>query len=375
MPWKEVSLMSQRKELVMLSNQPGINKSELCRRYGISRKTGHKWVQRYHAQGEAGLQDQPRTPHHTPDKTAEDLEQLIVALRDQCGWGGRKLHRRLCDLGYREVPHPSTITSILKRHGRIFPLAADGRHVWQRFEHAVPNQLWQMDFKGHFAMQDGRCHPLTVLDDHSRFALSVQACANEQGQTVRAILTQVFQRYGLPERMTMDNGPPWGSDRVHVHTPLTVWLLRLGIGVSHSRPYHPQTQGKDERFHRPLNQELLCRHTFQHLAHCQAHFDRWRYRYNFERPHEALQMNVPASRYRPSPRSLPAPLPPIEYAANSVVRKVQEKGHIHFQGRVFSISKAFKGYPVALQPMPIEGMFAVYFCTHKVTEIDIRTSV
>lgn len=372
MPWKEVSLMSQRKEFVMLFNQPGINKSALCNRFSISRKTGQKWVQRYAAQGDAGLIDHSRKPHRSPGKTDHTMEQHILALRDQTGWGGRKLHRRLRDLGHDNVPQPSSISSILKRHGRITQGASSAHPAWQRFEHEAPNQLWQMDFKGHFALQQGRCHPLTVLDDHSRFSLCLQACGNEQGTTVQAQLTTTFQDYGLPERMTMDNGAPWGSDLTHGYTPLTVWLIRLGVRVSHSRPYHPQTQGKDERFHRTLKDELLVRHTFHNLLDCQDHFDRWRHRYNLERPHEALNMAVPVSRYRPSPRSYPDTLPPIEYAPNGEIRKVQHKGIIFFRGNQFKISSAFRGYPVSLQPTQTDGVFRVYFCHHKITQIDIR---
>src|SRR5262249_9640533 len=159
----------------------------------------------------------------------------------------------------------------------------------------------------------GRCHPLTVLDDHSRFALGLEACANEQGVTVQERLTTIFRRYGLPRRMTMDNGSPWGNDSTHPHTPLTVSLMRLGIGVGHSRPYHPQTQGKDERFHRTLKVEVLHGRTFRDLPHCQAAFDEWRTVYNVQRPHEALAMATPGSRYAISARPFPASLPAVEY--------------------------------------------------------------
>lgn len=375
MPWKEVSRMSLRKEFIMLFNQAGVNKSALCRHFGISRKTGQKWLQRYEKEGDKGLTDRSRRPHHSPNKTDHGIEQNILALRDQTGWGGRKLHRRLHDLGYDNIPQPSSISSILKRNGRIAPESSNKHHAWKRFEHEAPNQLWQMDFKGHFAMQQGRCHALTVLDDHSRVSLCLQACENEQGNTVKTQLTRTFQRYGLPERMTMDNGSPWGSDQQHRYTPLTVWLIRLGIRVSHSRPYHPQTQGKDERFHRTLKDELLARHTFMDLKDCQYHFDRWRNRYNLERPHEALDLEVPMSRYQLSPRRFPNTLPPIEYAPSSAVRKVQHKGVIHFKGKIFKISKAFKGYPVSLQPTQSDERFVVYFCHHKIMEIDLQVSL
>ena len=221
-------------------------------------------------------------------------------------------------------------------------------------------------------MARGRCHPLTVLDDHSRFAVGLEACANERGETVQARLTAVFRRYGLPERMLMDNGAPWGSDRAHPHTPLTAWLIRLGIQISHGRPYHPQTQGKEERFHRTLVAEVLRYQVFRDLVHCQAHLDQWRDVYNLQRPHQALQMAVPASRYQPSPRSFPDVLPPIEYGPDDIVRKVQAEGLISYQGRAFRLSKAFRALPVALRPTSEDGILDVFYCHQKVARIDLH---
>ena len=185
-----------------------------------------------------------------------------------------------------------------------------------------------MDFKGHFPLlAGGRCHPLTLLDDHSRFCLGLEACTNERYRTVQAHLTQLFTRYGLPRTILADNGPPWGAGTTPpVHTALTSWLLRLGVRVIHGRPYHPQTQGKEERFHRTLQAEVLRDRTFLDLATCQAHFTHWRTVYNCERPHEALGDQPPVSRYQPSPRPFPAELPPIEYAPGTTVRQVQDKG-------------------------------------------------
>src|SRR6266542_1835993 len=197
-----------------------------------------------------------------------------------------------------------------------------------------------MDFKGHFATHAARCHPLTVLDDHSRFALGLLACPDQKTHTVQHRLSDIFRRYGLPERMTMDNGSPWGSN-ADGFTPLTAWLIRLGIRVSHSRPYHPQTQGKDERFHRTLKLEVLRRYSFPDLNHAQSRFDIWRGTYNLERPHESLTMQVPASRYRPSPRCFPEALPSIEYDSKDLVRKVQNGGEIWFRGHPYKIGNAF----------------------------------
>ena len=302
MPWQEVSIMALRQELVTMVQHRTVNVSEVCRRFRVSRKTGYKWLARFAAEGTAGLANRSRRPRGSPRRTPVEMEAAVVAVRDtHPAWGGRKLHRRLCDLGYRDVPAPSTLTAILHRHGRIHPAESPKHTAFTRFEHAAPNQLWQMDFKGHVALDRGRCHPLTVLDDHSRFNILLRACANEQGETVQAALTEAFRRYGLPERMTMDHGSPWGADPAHPLTLVTVWLIRLGIGVSHSRPYHPQTQGKDERFHRTLAVECLRPHPVRDPAHCQRRFDGFRHSYNFERPHEALGLAVPASRYQPSP--------------------------------------------------------------------------
>ena len=203
MPWQEVSTMSLRKEFVTLASAQGANRAELCRRFEISRKTGYKWLKRTGDGG--GLADATRRPAHSPGRSAPELEQAIVALRDtHPAWGARKLRRRLQDLGYEELPAASTVHAILRRAGRIGQEHSQGHRPWQRFEHEQPNALWQMDFKGHFALQTGeRCHPLTVLDDHSRFALCLQACENEQGQTVQAGLNRTFQRYGLPARIAV----------------------------------------------------------------------------------------------------------------------------------------------------------------------------
>lgn len=374
MPWKESSRMSLRTEFVLLAQKPDANLSLLAKRFGISRKTAYKWLKRFQAGDPDALADRSRKPHASPARTAQEREQQILQLRAlHPAWGGRKLRARLHALGHADVPAASTITAILRRHGCLGGPNAGLPRDWQRFEHAAANDLWQMDFKGHFGLTDGtRCHPLTVLDDHSRYVLGLMACPDEQTATVRTALTTLFGRYGLPRRMLMDNGPPWGDPTDRCYTPLTVWLLRLGVRVSHGRPYHPQTQGKDERFHRTLGAELLSRRTFSNLADCQGPFDAWRQVYNHERPHEALQLAVPASRYRPSPRPLPAPLPPIEYPAGAVVRKVQQGGRFSYRGRDYRVSQAFHGYPIALQPGAKDGQLGVWFCDHRVAVLDLR---
>ena len=372
MVWQEVSAVSLREEFVLLASAEGANVRELCRRYRVSPQTGYKWLHRSWSDPSARLVDASRRPHHSPAKTPAAMEKAVLKVRTaHPAWGGRKIRARLLHLGLDQVQQPCTITAILHRHGLIGPAESATRPHWQRFEHAAPNELWQMDFKGHFALLQGRCHPLTVLDDHSRFAVGLEACGDERGTTVQERLTAIFRRYGLPERMVMDNGAPWGSDAAHPHTPLTVWLMRQGIRVSHGRPYHPQTQGKDERFHRTLRAELLQGKWFVDLTHCQPAFDRWRHVYNFERPHQAIGLATPASRYASSPRGFLETLPPIEYGDGDLVLTVGAEGWVRFEGHKFRISMAFRGYPVAFRPTATDGVWDVWFTTHHIAQVDL----
>jgi len=372
MPWQERCTMSLRQEFLFLANQPGSNFSQLCQRFGISRKTGYKWRQRHRQDSNDALVDRSRRPRRSPRRSEPELERQALMIRDETGWGARKIKWSLETAGQGPVAK-STVHSILCRHGRVPASPEQVTSSYQRFEQERPNQLWQMDFKGHFQLGNReRCHPLTVLDDRSRYSLCLQACRNEQTVTVKERLTATFRRYGLPERMLMDNGSPWGSDREHQHTLLTVWLLRLGIAVSHSRPYHPQTQGKDERFHRTLKVELLAHRSFGDFECMQSSFDKWRHRYNHQRPHEALGMAVPATCYQVSNRSFPEQLPALEYGTIDQVRKVQTDGKISFRHREFQVGKAFRGNPVALRPTTEDGIYDVHFASHKIKTIDLN---
>jgi len=309
--------MSLRQEFVLLAQQEGSNRRELCRRFGISPQTAYKWLARYAVEGEAGLADRSRRPATYPEQTCAELEQRVVDLRrEHPAWGGRKIRRRLQDLGYRDVPASSTITDILHRHDLITPQASAQARAWERFEHAEPNYLWQMDFKGWFALRDGtQCSPLTVLDDHSRFNLLLAACTDTRTPVVQNHLCEAFRRYGLPLRINADNGAPWGSPAQPGQlTKLEMWLIRLGVRLSHSRPAHPQTNGKDERFHRSFKAEVLAGRYFATSRQAQHAFDHWRDVYNPQRPHEALALATPVTRYKPSPRPYPDRLPPIEYS-------------------------------------------------------------
>ena len=372
MPWKEVSIMSQRLEFVTLAAAENANIRHLCRCFDISSATAYKWLRRFQASGASGLEDRSRRPHQSPSRSPAEMEEAIIKLRGQHpAWGGRKLETRLLALGHAGVPSPSTITAILRRHQLLDPKESVKHQAFQRFERAAANELWQMDFKGEFKLPQGRCYPLTILDDHSRFAVALKACARNTKDITQTAMIQVFRCYGLPDWITCDNGSPWGSGGRSYYTALGVWLLRLGIGISHSRPHHPQTQGKDERFHRTLEAEVLRYQQGASLAQWQRHFDQWRVVYNTERPHEALSMAVPAARYQPSNRRYPEQLPAIEYGPADIVRKVRHYGHIKYEGCEYHVGSAFYGLHVALRQTTTDGLFDVYFCQHKIGALDL----
>jgi len=376
MPWVEVSTVDQRREFVALASLEGANRRELCRRFGISAQTGYKWLSRANEEA-ADLRDRSRRPHVSPSRSSSSVEALVLAVRDaHPAWGARKIERCLVRDGH-EPPALSTIHEILKRHGRVVPPAGKPGQPWQRFEKEAPNVMWQMDFKGHMPLgRGGDCHPLTVIDDHSRYAVCLEACANEQANTVQNAMTQAFERYGLPEFILADNGSPWGDGPYRGWTGLGVWLLKLGIGLHHGRPYHPQTHGKNERFNRTLKAEVFAMKRFQDLEEVQRALDEWRIVYNLERPHEALGQDTPSTRYRPSPRPMPKTPPAVEYDEGEIVRRVDTSTpHIAFKSRYWRVPGAFRGERVAIRPTVKDGLFAVCFGAHKIAEIDLNKPV
>ena len=361
--------VEEKKEFVELASKQGVNRRELCRRFGISPSTGYQLMGRYEREGDAGLAERSRRPQHSPRRTEAMVEAKILELRDEAHWGARKIADVLSRELEREVKR-STVHAILRRNGRIDPGEADKHTAWTRFEHEQPNDLWQMDFMGPITTARGQYDPLTIIDDHSRFNVCLRACMNQRTETVQTVLTDVFRRYGLPWRMTMDNGSPWGDDGLVLLTKLTAWLIRLGVGVSHSRPYHPQTQGKDERLHRTIRQELTNHVSCSDGEHLQSAFDVFQHRYNYRRPHESLDMQRPADRYRPSSRSMPKILLPIEYGPGALTRQVDAHGKIRFRGHRLRVGKGCSGMIVGLRPS-VEEQVEVYFCHQQIALIDM----
>lgn len=374
MAWKAPGLMSVRETFCQAALCEGANVRALCREYQISPKTAYKWLRRYQADGSLGLQDCSRRPLHSPRRTSEAMEAVVLAARDaHPTWGGRKLRAYLLAQGHSEVPAASTLTALLHRYDRIPPRVRRSLPPSGRFEHPQPNALWQMDFKGYFALRSGGvCHPLTILDDHSRFLLGLWACPNERTETVKSRLEATFRQYGLPERILCDHGAPWGDSPDTRYTRLGVWLLQLGVKVSHGRPAHPQTQGKDERLHRTLNEELLSRRPFADLEECQARFEPWRQSYNEVRPHEACQDRPPSCRYQTSERPFPETLPPVTYAPGETVRKVDPCGVLSFQNHRFRIGRGFAGQSVALRGTEGTTGYIVHFGVHPIAALDLE---
>ena len=373
MPFTGVSAMDRKKEFVRLALADDVNRRELCRRFGVSATLGYRLLARYLAEGEDGLQERSRRPLSSPGVTSSDMEAAVLQVRAaHPAWGGRKIAAVLKRQGL-QPPAPSTVTQILRRHGVELGAFGGGAAAFIRFEHPRPNDLWQMDFKGHVALRSGRLHPLTVLDDHSRFCLVLAACADQRTGTVKDRLTDAFHRYGLPWRMTMDNGSPWGNGPEDPYTPLGVWLMEQDIRIGHSRPYHPQTQGKDERFHRTLKAEALAGPPFEDIGHAGQALDRWRSVYNLERPHQAIGMLTPVQRYAQSPRPYRETLQPFDYAPDDHLRRVQQLGRFSFKNQAFKVPKAFAGKTIALRPTQIDGHYLLVFRTTLISSIDLAS--
>jgi transposase InsO family protein len=372
MPFEDRRVMSQKLEFVRLASVKGANVSALCRRFGIGRTCAHKLLVRYRLEGAAGLAQRSRRPRSSPSISTPEVEAAVLSIRaTNPTWGGRKI-ARVVARAEQGCPAPSTVTAILRRNGVELGAKGGGARPFMRFEHEAPNDLWQMDFKGHVAMRAGRLHPLTVLDDHSRFSVLLGACANQMAETVQSCLVTAFRRYGLPFRIAVDNGSPWGGSGGGNFTVLTVWLIESGVAVSHSRPYHPQTLGKDERFHRSLKAEALQGPPFADLAQAQAAFDNWRQVYNAERPHDALGGAVPLDRYRISPRQYREMVEPFDYAPDDLIRRVQQTGVVSVLGRAIKLGKAFARKVVAFRPTETDGVFDAFFRHQKIETIDLN---
>ena len=368
MPWECKTMQEIRTEFVSRAIMGDTSISSLCREYGISRTTAYKWMARC-KNGES-MSDKSHEPFSKPFKTPLAMEEIILNARgEHPTWGARKLKRFLQDKGYDKLPAVSTISDILSRNGCIAPEESQIHTPYKRFEKEAPNRMWQMDFKGHFSMLDNqRCHPLTILDDHSRFSICVDAKSDEKWHTTKPSIEKAFQEYGLPDSILCDNGNPWGDNRGG-YTAFDLWMMQLNILPIHGRPLHPQTQGKEERFHRTLKADLLVRVPMRNLAHAQKEFDAYRNCYNNERPHEALNLDVPARHYRASKRKYISETHEPEYDGGRQLRKVNYKGYLSIHQHRYYLSEVFIDKYLEIKPIS-DHILVLYYGNFQIAEID-----
>jgi putative transposase len=365
MPWRQTSPMDQKMQFIADYLRQTLSIIELCELYGVSRKTGYKWIERYLKHGPLGLEERSRQPHASPHQTPRHVVEAFIELRrHHPAWGAKKL---LAILQKRHpswpLPARSTVCDILRRNGLV-PKTRHRRHIGHpgkpTSQILAPNDVWSADFKGHFKTGDGLyCYPLTVADGYSRFLLGCQALSSTRVQEAKPVFTRLFKEFGLPKRIRTDNGVPFATTTLARLSQLSAWWVRLGILPAFIEPGKPQQNGRHERMHRTLKAETTrppaaTRRTQQHK------FDRFRQEFNFERPHEALDMQTPASRYEVSPREMPTKLPPLEYPDRFEVRYVSANGGIRWHHQWVNVSHVCVGAYVGLEEID-DGIWNVYF--------------
>jgi len=373
--WKETGVQEERLRLCLEFEARELSRAAICRRYGVSGKTGYKWFAAYKRLGVAGLADRSRAPHNQPHAVdAETVGAILGARAQHPSWGERKLKAWLeREQSGRKWPCASSIGAVLKRYGLTSPP--------QRRRRASPsqqplaeardaNEIWAIDFKGWFRTGDGRrCDPLTLSDVHTRYLLRCQGVDETGAAFVRPLLEAAFREYGLPARIRSDNGPPFASTGVGGLSRLSVWWLRLGIALERIEPGHPEQNGRHERMHRTLKQETA-QPPQRTLRAQQRAFDRFRLEYNEERPHEALEMATPGSLYAPSARPFPGRLPEMEYPAGFAMRIVERHGDVHWRYGRFFLGEALAGETVGLEEL--EDGWRVWFGPLPLAHLDAR---
>lgn len=367
MPWMERRVEMLREQFVMQSLKEDRNISALCEEYGISRKTGYKWIKRYLENG--CFEDQSRKPKNISCKTDEKIEKLIIEVRQKRpGWGARKIHSYLAHKGH-DMPCVRTVNNLLKRNGLISLEASRASRPFKRFEREYSNELWQADFKGDILMADGnRCYPLTIMDDHSRYALLVEPKINQKG--VLQSFIQTFRIYGLPQSVLTDNGATFAGFK-NGYTQFEKALMDQDILPIHGRFYHPQTQGKIERFHRSMKNEVLRFHPILNFTDAIHSLGEWKTVYNNERPHEALGDRCPAQVYTSSQRTYQENVLPYEYGSKYHLYRINNWGYLRFAGYKIYISETFRDTYVQLIPSDGDDLVLVCYRNFIIAKIDV----
>ncbi len=348
--------------------------SELCQKYGIARETGYVWLRRYRAYGLAGLLEHSHAAHRHANQTPEEIERMVLELRQaHMRWGPRKLKRILQrDEPGRTWPAASTIGALLKREG----LVVARKKRWHTAPYTQPlahadeaNRVWCADFKGYFRTADGaRIDPLTISDAHSRYLLRCQAVEKTNTARVQAIFEAAFREYGMPEAIRTDNGAPFASRALAGLSRLAVWWMKLGIVPERIEAGHPEQNGRHERMHRTLKQEVA-QPPAANRRQQQEELDRFRQEYNEVRPHEALEMRTPAAVYQASPRKFPVRVPEPDYPATMLIRSVRRQGHFRWKKHDVFLSEVLWGEQVGLLPED-DRWFTIYFAQLPLARFD-----
>ena len=365
MPWEEQLPMDQKTQFVSEYLRGTVAFAELCRRYQISRKTGYKWAARYDTSGPAGLDDRSRRPLTSPTQTPDAVRAAIVrARRRHPTWGAKKLLKVLGTANPDAAwPSRRTTNQILAREGlqrrRVRP-RRPGHPGKPTSIASAPHQLWCVDFKGHFKTLDGRyCYPLTVTDAFSRYLICCHGLLSTESKPTQAIFRHLFRRHGLPECIKSDNGTPFASTALGRLSPLSVGWIRLGIRPELTEPAKPYQNGQHERMHRVLKAETT-RPPAATLAAQQHRFNRFRREYNFVRPHEALDLETPATLFTASPRRLPRQVEPLSYPPHFETRLVSTNGGIRWNSKWVAVSTTCAGHHIGLEAVDHE-IWDVYF--------------
>ncbi len=376
MPWKETSVMDKKLQFIAAVLSGNDSMTALCARFGISRQTGHTLRRRYLELGPSGLVERSRAPHRHGRATPEEIVARIVAMRlERPSWGAKKL---LAELAKRDPdvcwPAASTITDILRRAGLVTARRRRRRAlpVEQPFQAVdAANDTWCIDFKGWFRTRDGeRCDPLTVTDAYSRYLLASQIMP-ERIAPVRKAVDALFHEHGLPCAIRSDNGAPFGSSAAAGLSQLSAHWAKLGIRLEFITPGKPHQNGRHERMHRTLKEETVIPPAADKQEQ-QARFDAFRHDFNHNRPHEALDQQVPAAFYQPSPRTMPDQVPQPWYDADHAVRRVRSNGEIKWQGNMIFVSEALAGEPIGIRPIE-DGHWLVRFADISLGMIDRTT--
>lgn len=369
MPWERRTVEDQRREFAQAALECS-NFSALCREYGITRRTGMKWKARYEAQ--EPLSDRSRRPNSSPTRTPEAVERRILELRaENPGWGAKTLHKVLENQGEQNLPCVKTVNNILRRNGCISPEESQKRQPFTRYEKEKCNMMWQTDFKGEFRMEDNNyCYPLTIIDDHSRFSIKIAPRLSTKNVVI-PVFTEVFHEYGLPDSILSDNGSQFAGFRKG-YTQFERWLMELDILPIHGRIKHPQTQGKIERFHRTMKQELLNHISISNIDDAEVQFGDWREKYNNIRPHEALGMKTPGQVYIASPRAYPEKIQDWEYGGEYHVIKVNSWGYARFDKWQVYLSETMIDKYIEFRPSPDGEFFFACYRNFKIAEFNTQ---